>query len=408
MAGIWEVQSTTNNTKTAVYKVDGTAVATITGLSNYITLTGDKSTITGIYVKDGTDGAKGTITLDSNVLTSSAVKLSSSKYTLALGGYYPQGEPDSSSVTMTFTTSGSGANKSGVVTLKGDLKAKYTLGSFSKNAQTISYTAPKTNQTLATISGLRTDLVQSSDSKEVGTKDAEGSFTAAVTLDSGVIKLKEAALAEKNATFSTSNGATYSLALDEVTAPEFSEDAHWVYSGTDAIYTGTVKTGGYRLSLDGKTVAYTAASAEGAEDTTLITVKNVKNPGDGADGVVLGEVASGSSTNDVKITLPASVLNKTAVSVAGVGYELELGSDVAQSDVAEEKIWVATNGKKATAPATAVYKNVKPEYYTYDSAKNTVSYTAQKDVKTIATVSGLKRDLEVGTDETTGNSVLSS
>lgn len=402
MAEIWEVQSTTNNTKTAVYKVDGTTVATITGLSSDISLSG--GSITGIDVEEGFAGGKGTITLKSNVLTSSAVKLSSSKYTLALDGYYPQGEPDSSSVTMTFTTSGSGANKSGVVTLKGDLKANYKLGSFSKNAQTISYTAPKTNQTLAKISGLSTDLVQSSDSKEVGTKDADGNFTAAVTLDSGVIKLKETALAEKNATFSTSNGATYSLALDGVSAPVF--DAKWDYSAAGkAIYKGTVTTGGYRLSLDGKTIAYTAKSVDSAEPTALVTVTGVKDP-EGEGSIALGTVEN-SSTNDVKITLPASVLNKTAVSVAGVGYELVLGDDVAQSDVAEEKIWVATNGKK-TAPATAVYKNVKPEYYTYNSAKNTVSYTAQGDVKIIATVSGLARDLTVGTDETTDNSALFS
>lgn len=387
MAGTWkETGSTTKDdvtTKTFTYTDSATnkVVATLSGISGNAKVV--NGAIAGITVGEGTIG------LANEVLTNANVTLKTSnggKYALTFVGTVDKVK----ATDVTATASG------GTVTLTGKTSKGYEL----TNATTVTYVKAQGNQKLVTITGLNTKLGVTEG--KIGYTPEGGSFTEYVTYDAttGNVTLKDGALGEKDAKLALNYiySPFKNLALDGVQAPEFSGDWNYGTKGK-AIFKGTVDTAGYRLSLDGKIVAYTAKNSDTKD---LVTISGVKDP----DTVYLTDISetAKSATNNATITLPAAALNQAAVSVTtGTGYVLELGTGVNQADVANNDIWVA----KGT---TYTYKTVRPEYYTYDAATNKVTYTKQADVKTLATVSNLIKDLTVGTDETgeTPKSVLTN
>ena len=366
MATTWEVGN-----GTATYKVDGKVVATITGLNKNLT----KSDY--ITVSEDSNGGVGTIKLASNVLADTKVELkleNGGNYVLAFDGYVPNGEPENPKMSFAEDTK----KDYGIVTVTGDLKAKYTL---AKNGKSITYTAPKSGQTLATITGLNTVLSISEDKEKAGIVDGNGNFTPEVTLIGDTITLSDEALNEKNVTLANKNGATYTLAFDgTVGEPQF-DNGSWseVTKKGDSTYTADVGESGYTLSLDGKTVTFTASG----DDKVLAMISGIANTTD-----ITFKEDSGSDALDAKnnrtIVLPASALAQKAVTVKGEGFLLELDRGVSQDSTATDNVW-AISGTKAT------YKTITPEYYTYDAAKNQVNYTKPKDITTLATLNGTKK-----------------
>ena len=266
----WEVKSTTKNkvtTTTAVYKVDGTAVATITGLkAGLLTNNGTNpgTAISGITVNDAT----GTIGLDASVFDKQKVAISSSKYSLGFVGVVPQVKIQDTALSYAVATVSK--KNVGTAAVKGTLTEGYTLAA---NAKSITYSPEKTNQTLATVSGLATDLetkdgtiVKKAAAIEPGANGEESEETPAAAAvvsfepTEGTITLANDALTASSVTLKLANGANYSLAVDDdVKVPVVAENGTWSSSkkGT-ATYTAT-NTAGYTLSLDGKVLNYTAA-----------------------------------------------------------------------------------------------------------------------------------------------------
>ena len=132
-------------------------------------------------------------------------------------------------------------------------------------------------------------------------------------------------------------------------------------SGT-ATYKSSSKTAGYSLASNGKSISYTKATAA----STLATVKGVKSK----DGL---------SVSEKVVTVAASALNKSKVTISG-GYTLALASDV--SITAKAKTDWSYKSSVATLTQT------KGEKCSLAGNKKSISYTAGTS-KNLAKLSGV-------------------
>lgn len=378
MAAEWRVNSTT-----ATYKNDaGKDVAEITGLKSGLKVKSD-GTINGITVVESTSGGTGSIKLASNVLTTSNVTLNlknNGKYELGFDGYV---QPIELAGDVT-----SDVNSDGTLTLSAYLTEGYVL----KDAKHITYTkASESSQKLATITGLNPNL----------------NFNESVKLEDDIITLYDGALNEKDAKLTVNNSnVNYTLALgSDVSAPSVDEDGEWSFTTskgtTTATYTCDVGTNGYTLSLDDKTVNYT----EDGDEIEVFAIKGVSSEvtAETANDYFTVKVISDDTHHyAATVTLSLGALTNKNLSVTKPGYQIVLGEDVQKTETTTNE-WFVSDGK---TNATATYKTITPEYYTYDESNNTVTYTKQADIKTLATVNNLAKGLVVGVDEETGNSAL--
>lgn len=371
--------------RTGTYKIGTTVEATVTGLSP--TVKEDNITI---------NTTNKTIQLSASAFGTSNVKLTKGNYTLGFLGDVPGMNgieitgPIVNKVQLpnpTMTVS------KGTVTVTGTLEKGYTLAA---NKKSITYSARKENATLATIQGLDTSLVNGTDDNagKVGTSVPEGettTFTEAVKLDGNTITLTQAALKDGKVTFKTNAGG-YTFALSSgVAAPAIGGGGTWIVDTKNgkATYTDTI-TAGHTLSLDGKTVNYTAPQ-ETAK--ALVTVSGVNKTATADDFSI--EATTGDTHYGATITLSSGALTTGTVSV-GAGYKLALNANVSQDPEATENIWAAKN------KTIAVYKQVTPAYYSYDEDTNKIIYNKQADIQTYATISGLKSGFKVENNEITG------
>ncbi len=328
-----EGESWTINKTTATYTVDGEIVATISGLKSGLVTTGNL--IDGISVKDGV------ITLSQKVLGTTKVTLTSDNYTLALAD-------DLADNTVTISNK-AWTVKNGTATLKGNATAGYTLAS---DAKSITYTAAKNNQTLATVSGLAKSGVTADD----------------FPTDSNVITLKSNMLATSKISVS---GDGYTLALDSSFRPGMTYP-YWSISGTTATYKYDT-TAGFTLSTDSKVANYSKAAT-----TTLATVSGLKKGLTASGGSVDGITASGNV-----ITLTDKVLGTSKVTVKG-DYTLALADSVT-TPVQQTPYW-------SISGTTATYKQETSA--TFKLAANGKSATYNKPTTTtLATITGLKKGL---------------
>lgn len=319
--GTWTISGTT-----ATYKVDGSVVATIKGLASG--LAGIGTMIDGIRVSGDT------ITLSKKVLGSSNVTLTSNKYTLALG--------DDLHV-VTFTDKAWTVNK-GTATLKGNLTAGYSL---LETGKTITYSAAKNNQTLATVKGLATTGFSASD------------FS---TTDS-VITLKKSMLGTSNVTVT---GDGYTLALD-APEPEL-QTPYWTLNKTTATYKQDTSAG-FTLAADAKSATYSKLAT-----TTLATVNGIKK----VTAANKDAIESAITISDKVITLGADALGTTNVTVTGDGYTLAMDSP---RDTPVER-WTISK-------TTATYDSFSPAHFTPATNNQTYTYTKETKLANLATVKGL-------------------
>ena len=306
----------------------------------------------------------------------------------------------------------------------------YTLDA---NGNSIAYTEGAATKTLATVTGLATNLTVSDDGKSLGayvkkyneeTKKNETVWEDYVTISegtSGVITLSKEALADQDIEVDSATGYSYTLALDEEDADEITEPADFLqfsFEGTTAkLRSGKIK--GYKLSTNGKALTFTA----GDEGTIVATVTGLKSglkvsdleKTEDAEGNVLytnhiGVTATGTATDDddkeytytyvtkgltvgtvtntpksnkveapenPALILTSDVLDNRDVTVSGTGdYQLTLADEEGNQISADE-----TTKKTVLSPA----RETTTAWKTNGSTAILVPYTAESWTEVINT-----------------------
>ncbi len=205
------------------------------------------------------------------------------------------------------------------------------------DGSTITYSAEKSGQTLATVTGV---------------KSVEG-----LSVSGRTVTVKASALGTDKVTISDG----YTLKLDkDVTKPKTSA-SKWTLDKTTATYTGAGLTAGYHC--DGSTITYSAEKS----GQTLATVTGVKS-------------VEGLSVNGRTVTVKASALGTDKVTVND-GYTLKLDKDVTKP----KRTASAWTLDKTTATYTGA--GLTAGYHCNGSA---ITYSEAKAGQTLATVTGVK------------------
>ena len=362
---IWSAKGTTATLKegtTAGYSVanggksitytaaqEGDTVATITGLKKGLTAT--DGAIEGINVYKDLK----TISLESSVLGTTDIKLTSSAYEF---DRYNVKEPAKSQAIWT-------TNK-GTATLKQTTEAGFTL---SDDGKTLTYTAAKKDATLVTVSGLNKNFDISQDES-------------VITNNGNVITICNAALGTSKVTVKKEkNGEDYTLALGSDVAQKTDNVTGWVVSGTTATYKNYDKE---YYSIDEKgAIVYNKP----VDHLIKATVSGIKS----------GSVIDEDAVDGKVITLGSDQLGTSKVTLKdneGAGYTLALSRKVTKVEVDGEARW-DTPANKTTATLTG---NLT-EGYALSADKKTITYsTAKKDQK-LATVSGLAKGATISNVE---------
>ena len=278
--------------------------------------------VTGVKSLDGISLENKTVTISATALNQSAVTISSG-YTLKLAA-----DVELSETTAAHWEIANGAAKY----LSEKISAGYVL---ENNA--VSYNTASGGETEITVTGV---------------KNIDG-----LSLSGKTVTVSTSALNQSAVTISS--GYTLKLAAD-VTLSETTA-AHWELANGVAKYVSEKISAGY--VLENNAVSYNTAS--GGE--TEITVTGVKN----IDGL---------SLSDKTVTVSASALNQSAVTVSS-GYELALAADVNLSETTAAH-WELANG-------TAKYVSEKISAG-YILANNAVSYKSATGGATLVTVTGVK------------------
>ncbi len=333
--------STSSDGKTITYVPENTSntLATVTGIVN---VTADnQAAVTSALSVSGTK-----ISVNKDALTTSAVKVTGDGYTLDLASEALK--PLTQIPTWEFS-----GNKA---TYKQTRGAGYTL---SDDSKTIKYSGENA-VTLATVSG----LVKVTD-------DNKAAVAAAINLSGNVITLGADALATSKVTVK----GDYTLALADDDLKPTLQDADWTLKGTTATYAQET-TAGFTPSTDNKTLKYSKATSK-----TLATVSGIVKVTDDNKAAVKAAL----SVDDNVVTVAKDALGTSNIKVTGKGtdYTLTLAAD-APTETVETNVW-EVKGTKAT------YKTISTGYFTQKDDK-TYTYTKDKTVATLATVSGLRKN----------------
>ena len=306
------------------WKISGTTAKYGTSGKTLVTVSGVKST-SGLSIKNKV------VTVAKSSVNAKKITISGEGYTLKLASDVTKPSTKKAAFSLSGTTA----------TYKSSYKtAGYTLAS---NSKSITYSKATTATTLATVKGVKS--------------------TGGLSVSGKVVTVAKSSV---NAEKITISGEGYNLKLaDDVTKPS-TKKATWTIKDTTATYKSSYKTAGYSLSSDSKSISYTAAT----KSTVLATVNGVKS----ADGL---------SVKDKVITVAASALNKSKVTLSGSGYTLKLGSDVT-IPTSKAATWSYKDG-------TAAYKASSTSAgYTLASDSKSITYSKAKDASTLLTVKGVK------------------
>ncbi len=237
----------------------------------------------------------------------------------------------------------------GTTTINADLTAGFTMAANKKSA---TYYTARTNQVLATITGLarnytESTLAFSADADKIGTDKVggAGSVTLSKTstagevsaLGTGPINLSMSALA-------TANGLSYSLKLNEgdgtyAQVAKNDEAAYWTASGTKATYQYYSPTG-YQLTNAAGTVIEKDAADDVKATATKVKVTAAKT----TTVVTVTGLLNGITTNQTDATIAAAKTNPIENSVA-----TEVGVGQARITNNFTKGLAITSGKDVTA-----------------------------------------------------------
>lgn len=389
----------TDYKKTGDDDTNKTTITTITGLKGGITINSDGT----VKNADGTSSAGLTAGSSSSKVTVAAAvlgttKVASDSYTFVLGSDVV--DEDNYKGKTEWVDIGKGS-----YTYKTYDKAYYTIN--TNGNQEITYTPAKDITAYATVSGLKTGLTNAN----IGFAAADTNANNPNYSKGGVLTLGASQLGTGTAKLTTTANATgdFTLALDtttdnKVTVSEIKDGTKaWTTKTTTATLTGT-KTQGYTISEDSKSITYQAAD----KTVTLATVKGIKSGATIANTDVKEELTdpedATSTTGNKIITLSASQLGTSNVTVTGDGYKLALGADADKSQN-DDPAWVkAANATKATFTQTT--------YNGFREATDGKSLIYQSKTGTVdvATINGLNKtvtqDQMAIIEEASGNTAL--
>lgn len=445
-AGYKAEENTTDKTWEFAYVPvdDNKVLATITGLASGLSEgTGTNvgkigktvdSTFTEL-ISLGTGDAAKTVTLKAGALTDGDVVITpnalaptgyDTKYKLAVGDDVPYFGKTVKSEELDYADL-----KNGNVTIKGIKEKGWSLVTTGTDAnRTIKFTNDATEKAVvATISGLKAETLAEGKTKSDNIDFAESSTT--------TVKLKQAALTKSNVTLTpnSTDYTKYKLALDSSTTKDdndnptlgFEAQNYWEKSNTTAKYYSN-KTEGWTLdttensATKDRKITYTAQS----KGTLLATITNLNanfttgnavtdeagttkytSIGTGtysttqADNKFVEGVQVTDTNNDSvtdTITLSKNVLGTKEANVTTLTNSNEAAYVLAlDTENGNDDLQVTTAGTEINVwelGATSKYKKVKQQFWTLgDSAegKNSdkITYTAQEDVETFATITGL-------------------
>lgn len=370
-----EDTNTAKYTKPDLTDKDGKKTAPtiqISGLATNLLVEGDA--IAGITVESDK-----TITLSSDALNKKNVKLAKGDgYELAL-----ENDDDETEITYAWEV------KSGKVNLNEQKSEGYEL---STDGKTLTYIKDDAKpKAVATITGLN--------SPGTPTKtEIENDTLAGVEFDSdsGVITITNAALLKEKAKISGSGGYTLEIGETATSGVATFEEPAW-YIDTKKktlVYRQQIKAGGLAVSDDGKSIVkLEAGTAEAPKYANLLTISGLNFNGvvdltdedaveeylatlNGTGESEGGESEGGGSESTITIegnivTLPTELLGSAKITGKGV-YKLAVDTEEVATSAGSGEAWVI-KGANAT-----YYDKAEQPYYTVDSAKNTISYTAAK------------------------------
>ena len=209
--------------------------------------------------------------------------------------------------------------------------------------------------------------------------------------DSGnVITLKSDVMPETAGKKVTLSGTGYTLAFgDGVNAPTSSSETWSATGNGKATLTGGI-TEGYTLSNDEKSITYSASGTNIAIATISGLDKDVK-------GENLTALSDCFTVEGTTITLKQAALTTGNVTVNNSNYTLALDGNVPQ-DPEVSNYWTVSG-------SNATYQEGTNLYYEYDEGKNAVVYHRAVNNKNLVQIGGLATGLKAFTDES-GNNVF--
>ncbi|MBQ6005340.1 MAG: hypothetical protein IJL14_03720, partial [Selenomonadaceae bacterium] len=317
------------NGNVATYKASSTSAgySVVYGQIVYTSASGGETfTVNGVKSTSGLSLKGSTVTVAVSALNNSNVSISNG-YKLALA----------SGIASPSTTAESWTINGNVATYK----AASTSAGYSVVNGQIVYTSASGGESF-TVNGVKS--------------------TDGLTLNGSTVTVAASALNGSNVTIS--NG--YKLALASGIASPSTTAAAWSLSGNVATYKASSTSAGYNVVNN--QIVYTPAS--GGESFTVSGVKST-------DGL---------SLNGSTVTVAASALNQSNVTISNSNYKLALANGIASPSTTAES-WTI-NGTTATFKSTSNTAG-------YNLVNGQIVYSAKKTATTLATVTGLKSGLKV-------------
>ena len=378
-----------------------TTLATITGLKAGLSL----ADLDSVIDKASDGGHSGVFTLTRDMLGDNGVTLSveggGSNYTLALSGA-STGDLDGDGKDdkyLGFEGRGGYSNTDDYWKIDGTTATyihNYGKGwTLSEDDKSIAFSA-SSQETLATIKNLGVREIDEDHPKQL----------VGVTVDGTNISISSAVLSKTSTAtelIDGTNNFTFKLMKidtdDTDSVAGFSQGAnYWDATNGTAVYRYDIAEGWKLTAVEGASgtdkIEYTPlATNELATITGLAgTVTNISKSS--IEGITVS-----TDTASLNITLDNRVLGNSNVELKPTdenkaNYKLVLADSgsysVANSEVATINVWDYTNGN-------ATYKTVKPKYYSKDSDRF-IGYTAEEGQATLASLTGLAKDLELSED----------
>lgn len=396
---------TPHKTTEAVWSVSGTTATFATGTTAGFTLSKDGKTATYSAFKKDKNAAKATVTgLASGVLASDiAANYKSGTLTLTIAKKIDSttdtSKPNMLGETDVKATGCKVKLDTGVPQEKTDGTAKHWVidngnaiycdsykNYYTATSNAVTYHSVDTKgnikTTYATIAGLSNPTV-----------DEDGNLNG-VTVDP-TKKIFEVAKAAIGTTTSDikltipSGGDPYKLTLaGDVTEPEKTGSV-WSVSGTSATLKDNYSVG-YSVSSDGKTISYSSKLTT----KDLATLTGLASGLKVTDGAIEG-IAVDNKTITVSGTVLASVGTASLKSADKTNaYTLKLDRDSVVDDTDEEVRKTTNVWKYDSATKTSTYKTVIPAHYELISDKNSIKYVAESVGSGLATITGVKSNIE--------------
>ena len=359
-----------------------TKLATVTGLKSGLTVKDDGS-IKGIEVDDTkiTFTSKDVLAGNKNTKVAVTVPADSGAYTLALGE-----DMEATPNTNTWFISGTTA------TLVKGTTDGYSVPTDGSDKGKIVYTEgqyDKAKNTLVTITGLKSGLKVGSNGEIEGIS-IEGNE---ITLNKRVLGTGTVKVINPTPAADEGEPEPYTLALvteegDDNAVTEVTYEAgYWnIPKNGTATYTVEVNAG-YKISDANDEITYVR---DGKVVTTLNNL-NIKTS-DLNEGAIKG-IALDTGAN--QITINVNLLNKKAVTVGkNSDYTLKFADETLEdgetSQIAQtaDPVWNKTN-----KDTKATYTETTSAGYSLSEGNKTINYSNKATTKTLATLSGLKKEL---------------